>query len=295
MPKRTNDFQKLVAIVKKHASDAALVTESKMLRDRLTGAPREVDVCIETAVAGHPVIVSIECRDQGRPVAVGWVEEMRAKHDRLSTNALVLVSRSGFTAEAERVAAAYGIEILRFSEVTGSRVETLLSGSSSLWGKTFQLAAAKVVAHMAPTPELPAEIVATFPANHVYSARGEFLGTMRELTEVFLKWDEVGKRLGLEGNENHKWFEVEWTVPPDIQDGGLYLEKLEPRALRRIEKVRVAGHCEFTISEFRLRRGQLGAVPVAWGTGSLFGKETTLIASAHESGGGKLTISFKKP
>ena len=66
MPKRTNDFQRLVYLVRVNLADGATVTESKMLTDRVTKRKREVDVCIEGHVGQHPVIVSVECRDHKR-------------------------------------------------------------------------------------------------------------------------------------------------------------------------------------------------------------------------------------
>ncbi len=58
MPKRTNDFQRLVYLVQVNLADGATVTESKMLTDRVTKRTLEVDVCIEGHVGQHPVIVS---------------------------------------------------------------------------------------------------------------------------------------------------------------------------------------------------------------------------------------------
>lgn len=83
MPKRTNQFQELVTIIHSHSSEGAIVTESKMLLDLVSGEEREVDTCIETSVAGHSVIISIECRDHARPQSVGWIEEMHSKYSRL--------------------------------------------------------------------------------------------------------------------------------------------------------------------------------------------------------------------
>jgi hypothetical protein len=56
MPQRSNEFQKLVYLVKRQMAAGAKVTESRMLVDRITGTEREVDICIETSVAGHAVI-----------------------------------------------------------------------------------------------------------------------------------------------------------------------------------------------------------------------------------------------
>jgi hypothetical protein len=112
MPKRTNEFQQLVYLVRLHLAAGGTVTESKMLTDRRTGQQREVDVCIEAVISGEPIVVSIECRDHTRRADVGWVDQMKTKHERLPTNALILASKRGFTPEAKRVAADYGIKVV---------------------------------------------------------------------------------------------------------------------------------------------------------------------------------------
>jgi len=43
MPQRSNEFQKLVYLVKQQMAAGAKVTESQMLVDRITGTEREVD------------------------------------------------------------------------------------------------------------------------------------------------------------------------------------------------------------------------------------------------------------
>jgi hypothetical protein len=48
MPARSNDFQRLVYLVKKLLARSATVTESKPLRHRGTNDFREMDICIET-------------------------------------------------------------------------------------------------------------------------------------------------------------------------------------------------------------------------------------------------------
>jgi hypothetical protein len=70
MPKRSNDFQKLVFAVKKAVDKEVIVRESEMVPDRATGGLREVDVYIEEVVAGHKVIVCVECIDEDRPASV---------------------------------------------------------------------------------------------------------------------------------------------------------------------------------------------------------------------------------
>ncbi|MFG1874266.1 hypothetical protein ACGFIV_05450 [Sphaerisporangium sp. NPDC049003] len=103
MPARSNDFQATVYFVQTHLASDATVTESAQLRDRITGEMREVDVLITGHMGGRLIQIGIECRDRNRKDCVSWVEEMRAKHDDLPTDQLVLVSRSGFSASAGRL------------------------------------------------------------------------------------------------------------------------------------------------------------------------------------------------
>ncbi|GAA2266557.1 hypothetical protein GCM10010149_03540 [Nonomuraea roseoviolacea subsp. roseoviolacea] len=110
MPARSNDFQAVVYFVKRHLAADATVSESAYLRDRITGQMREVDVLITAHVAGHSVQIGIEYRGRSRKDAVSWVEEMRAEHDDLPTDRLVLVSASGFSKAAAAKARHYGIE-----------------------------------------------------------------------------------------------------------------------------------------------------------------------------------------
>ena len=84
------------------AASGAVVSESASLVDRVTGQSREVDVLIACEVAGHRLLVGVECRGRTRRDDVGWVEEMRAKHDDLPIDRLILVSASGFTAARRR-------------------------------------------------------------------------------------------------------------------------------------------------------------------------------------------------
>src|SRR4051794_8414322 len=113
MPARSNEFQRLIFLVKEQlAGTTSVVTESRFLPHRDTGE-REVDIVIETKVAGHTFMASVECTKTGRKASVGWVEEMLAKHQGLPTNLLVLAS-TGFTSGAIKVAAANRIELLSF-------------------------------------------------------------------------------------------------------------------------------------------------------------------------------------
>lgn len=157
----TNDFQRLVYLVRVNLADGATVTESKLLTDRVTQRKREVDVCIEGYVGGHFVVVSVECRDHKRIADVSWVDTMKAKHERLPTNALILASRSGFTPEARGAAAGYGIMTFSLSDVDQVDFPALLESTSSLWTKSVTVTAEKVLVRVLPIRTLVG--TGTFP------------------------------------------------------------------------------------------------------------------------------------
>lgn len=87
-----------------------------MLTDRVNGEQREVDILVVAAAGGYTVQIGIEVISWARPADTPWIEKMRAKHDNLSTDKLVLVSESGFYEPARRKADFYGIEVLTLEE-----------------------------------------------------------------------------------------------------------------------------------------------------------------------------------
>src|SRR6202167_4681613 len=137
MTKRTNDFQKLIRMLTQLLGDNAVVEESKMLTDLVSGEPREVDFYAEGTFAGHTVNIAIECRDHKRRQGVRWVEQMHSKHERLPTNLLILVSSSGFTGPAIAKANSYGIKTIAPTQADSDlATEVLASLGVTAWNIT---------------------------------------------------------------------------------------------------------------------------------------------------------------
>ena len=172
MPKRTNEFQKLVYLVRTNLAGDAKVTESKMLRDRITRKQREVDVCIEGRVGSQPVMVCVECRDHKRPADVQWVDALRTKHERLPTNVLLLASRTGFTPEARRVAESYGIETFALEDVADADFPALIGAHGTLWSKSVSITPTKVTARVPATNQMPEESVVLSQDNLLHLETG---------------------------------------------------------------------------------------------------------------------------
>ena len=83
-----------------------------MLIDRVTGESREVDVLVTATTATYTVNLGIEVVAWSRPADTPWIEKMRAKHENLPIDKLILVSESGFSAPAKKKAEFYRIETL---------------------------------------------------------------------------------------------------------------------------------------------------------------------------------------
>lgn len=291
MPKRTNDFQRLIYLVRVNLAQGATVTESKMFTDRLTKRKREVDVCIEGHIGGHPVVVSVECRDHKRAADVQWVDAMKTKHERLPTNALILASRSGFTPEARTAAAIYGIQTFSLEDVDTVDFPALLGSTSSLWAKSVTISAERVLARVSPTSGLACETVAVLPENLVYSSDGSELCQIGVLVEMLLKSARVRDYLLAEGQEDHMWFEIAWEPPRDQLNRPLFLKKLHPDVLREIESIQIKGPCRFQIAQFGMQRGKLGDVHVVWGKTKILERDAVVVATKNSAGVEKLSMN----
>jgi hypothetical protein len=120
MPKRSNNFQRLMVLLHHCFAGTARVTESALVRDQITDDEREVDVYIEAKTADYPMNIAVEVVGTRRKADITWVERMHAKHASLPTNKLVIVSERGFSKPALRRAALYGIEALSIEEALSS-------------------------------------------------------------------------------------------------------------------------------------------------------------------------------
>jgi hypothetical protein len=110
MPRKTNDFQALIALLHRQlASPETSVSESGFITDPATGDLREVDVLIEQAVAGYPAKIAVECRDRSRAATVQWIDELIGKYQNTGIK-VVAESKRGFAKRAKIRAEKAGIE-----------------------------------------------------------------------------------------------------------------------------------------------------------------------------------------
>lgn len=115
MPKRTNDFQKLILAINSHfSSGSATVTESAMLFDAESEQDREIDILIQDEVGGYELKIGVECTAIQRPMTVGKLAELVDKHKNVGINKSVIVSKSGFAKSTQKKAKKLGIDLISY-------------------------------------------------------------------------------------------------------------------------------------------------------------------------------------
>jgi hypothetical protein len=256
MPKRTTPFQAMVRMVREHfARPGVRITESKFLRDAVTGIEREVDVVIEGEFDGEPMVISAEVIEHKRPATLTWVEQMLRKHRDLATNRLLLVSKSGFSANA-----------LALIETEAGRVEALspelveVDGSAvvkRLYVDNVNYNPTRCIAHVQSGGERIA--VEGEPLTDVYAADGTLLGPLSYLVQDAVNLEPVRHGLLMEAHKHPekdkvKRFSLGFAMP----QLGYHLKQVETDELHLIEDVEIWGDFSVYQTEVPLTLTKLG-------------------------------------
>jgi hypothetical protein len=285
VPKRSNTFQKVIYLVKSHMADG--VTESTELTDLVTGEPREVDVVIEGEIAGEALIVGIECRDHKRAQAVGWVDEMRGKHEHLPTNRLVLVSSSGFTRQARNSAEKANVVTVTPSDLKDDGALEIIGKITRLGYKQLHLEGVTSVLAMVEANELePSEIVTTNPDWNIFLASGEYACSMEDLVRVAFERAPTPELIR-DADPETKTFVIEIDPVRHTDENGdnhdLFLQKIDPEPhLRRILRIRIEGPAGVIASEFEMTPKQLQDTAYAYGESEIDGKKALIVITESD-------------
>lgn len=274
-----------------------------MLRDMDSGNFREVDTCIESVTAGHPVIVSIECRAHKRPQTVSWVEEMHSKHLRLPTNVLVLVSSSGFTRSAIEKARQFGITTAVPGEIEPGRFGTEVVGKlDAIWMKSFTLTVGKVRLWVEESADRPAEIVVPFLDTSLFFEDGDFAMSAQDLAQGFMSSVDLENDAMRDALGDEKFFTIgrdpATAIEPESGEAvDLYLEKEEPTGnyLRKITRIEITGPAEVTVAEIPLTHRELNGTGYSAGAAKLGDRAVLVVATETPSGETSLTARFDAP
>ena len=303
MPRRSNLFQDVVAIIHAHMAADATVEASAPLKNRLTGEGREVDVVVRSEAAGHGVTVAVEASSTGRRASVEWVERMFAKHADLPTDKLVLVSESGFTAQARTYADAKGIVAISPEDLRGSDPAfKVVNSLRSIWPKVVSITPKGVRITVRRPRDDDVVWFKALPDPIVYLDDEDEMGTLIDVMQAFIRANmpTIVDQIDLANIADDLTSEFVLQVgPPWI----IHVASAERRLcvrdetgdkpeLHTIETMEVRGTAVIHVSEVSLAHRRLGEVMYAYGEGVVGGKRALLLFTEDEQGG-KGTLRFR--
>ncbi len=275
MPKRSNEFQRLIFMLKTLKAAESTVTESAMVPDSLTGALVEVDVWIEKQVAGHAVYVALECRDQARAQGVAWVNEMKTKHERLPTSLLVLVSSSGFVKDARKLARKYHIDLLELEKINVSKAKSLVAGLSSMEMHNFNIVPVRAWLDIVGEDGVSTKRIEGEPEFQVVRNDASE-SSLKEYVRRLVSEPYVGAEVGKERRERM----VRVRYAPDASaHPGLSVRTSEGATLLKISLIEIHAAVKVKSSRVDAKHGAIGGHNVAWATVKTDEEEVLMMAA----------------
>jgi hypothetical protein len=262
MPRRTTPFQRAVYYLKAHlAENGTTVTESHMLRDRVTGEEREVDVVLKAQIVGHPVTIGIECRERGRRADSPWVESMHGKHATLPTDHLVLVSSSGFTGPARAKAEQWGYECIEPDDALEENTRAFIRRLQTIWFASVDIRVDEAYLHVGATGHWPSGVVQLDEGWLIFSPDGSRLCNGRQLVET-VKQHMMEKRELRDAGESSQRFRFEFRPA-----GEIFIEVSNPTTTYRIPVLQVdlVGFVRVRKAAIEMAQGSLQGVAHSYG------------------------------
>lgn len=275
MPQRTNPKQQVIEMLKALlAPQGCKVTASKFLVDTQLASTREVDVVAEMEVDGHVFTQSFEVVGRGRPMDLTWVEGMVRKHQNLPTDRLYLVSWSGFSEDA-----------LRLAQMTSGVFPVTVSpakGAAKLYANQVTLNVKRASPRVRRGDGGIGSVISV-PDLGIYSQDGELRGTVWQLGTLLLRLPVLGQAL-LETAHAHprrgemRWFEAELPLDQAPLDK-LFLRFDETADLHRIIAINLQGDLDFSQQTVDLRLHNFTDHIFGHGEAMLGGQRHLIVAS----------------
>jgi hypothetical protein len=298
MPARSDPFQEMVALLTQvmREDDSMTVTPSAMLTDLITGDEREVDIYVETVVAGHPVNVGIECRAHKRPQGSTWVETIRGSHADLPVHVTVLVSKSGFYKPALVKASHYGIETITPGEITPGFVGAVVNNLDKVVTKRahFQVKTVLLQVRMGGGD---LKWVEAFPDSPIYAHDGTELDNVGFIVRGIVDGNPAQRAHLQSATENDKFMNIQTPGPTyngkpvciiTVKNG----KELPPTP---IEGVRIEGPVKLDLVEVPLTHGEFDGTPYSSGAVPFDGMRVSVVATESGDGNAKWAGSVTLP
>jgi hypothetical protein len=290
MPKRSNFFQHVIALLCEQLYPGAIVSESELLVDRGTGAKSEVDVVIRPK-SSFEIVISVEATSRARPATVEWVDQMHGKHRELPTNRLVLVSDSGFTPEALIKAEHIGILALSPSVLEVDFLEGEVGKKLSWLTHFSQLEFRSVETRVRVRAMMPDGQIARLsgrPTTRLFLESSPTILTLGEYAEhvVGSEWSTLVNFIDMETIRAGDVYQLTGSLPQQISQGGRSARLLVNLAdFPRIHSTGVGVVIEMPVLiKFRVERFDVDLTP------KRLGNVATYSATEMDTGSGKVTV-----
>jgi len=111
--KKWKKFEKLVADVQQSLAPQAKVIHNDKVRGKSSNKLRQIDISIRQNVGQYSLFIAIDCKDYKDPVDINTIEEFMGKLKDIGANKGAIVSASGFTDGAKKIAINAGIDLYR--------------------------------------------------------------------------------------------------------------------------------------------------------------------------------------
>jgi hypothetical protein len=283
MPKRSNNFQKLIYLIHHQLANEAIVTESKFLHDRAANIDREVDIVIETFVGDYPLTISIECQGRGRVANVEWVEQMKSKHESLPTDKLILVSQSGFTEAARTKAKSCGIETMTMGQATRADWNLLVGKTPTIQIEKWGIEPAGCIAILEQSDDQINKLELDLDQDlYTEEDNGLPIGSVREAISIIIdsNAEHITEQLkGANPNEDtYTIFQMEFSVPR-----GTYIVDTS-NVRRKINSLVIIGHSNRETELIDMEDGSFGSAQIAFGKTKTVDAKSLVTIVEHEEG-----------
>jgi len=288
MPKRSNPFQDLVALLERQlAPDGCSVSESKLLKDIRTGEEREVDIFIEGQIGVHPIRIAIEVIDYARPASTPWIESISQKHADLHVDKSIAVSRSGFYKPALLKASGLKIETLTIEQALALDWRAKIDEMPAIRIESFLLPYLKSASVLVEEESSLDELKdCTIGDLVLYRPSGDVRGTLQSLLQSLLASEGViGALRSKAFVDGATLVEGEFRFP----DGSYIPGRTKERVL--VTGIIFQASCKKEITELRIQKGRYRDTAVVLAEGQTFGHRVAVAVT--ESKGGDPTISFR--
>jgi len=105
------EYEKLAARIYAELQPDARVIHNDMIRGKISGIERQIDVSIRDTIAGHEILVIVQAKNRTRPADVNVVGEFASVVEDVCASKGVLICNAGFTSSAMEYARNKGIDL----------------------------------------------------------------------------------------------------------------------------------------------------------------------------------------